>query len=194
MTAETHTWECLKALKCSFKQAWATNVLCHADLCPWSLSAVPPWNNRHTVILVYFQCNAILWFYLVPCDLTSAITLVCWRGNTKSRSAKQQNHSDYTHTQKHTLTNVPTPPFAGAVYKLDCPLLMTVGICGEVFRSWKGTMKAVCTVFILLLLFLLVQLPLKWTTPRAFIQYLMYKKKRDRKNWESFFSLPVFSE
>lgn len=102
MTAETHTWECLKALKYSFKQALATNVLCRADLCPWSLSAVPPWNNRDTVILVYFQCNAILWFYLVPCDLTSAITLVCWRGNTKSRSAKQQNHSDYTHTETYT--------------------------------------------------------------------------------------------
>lgn len=120
--------------------------------CPWNLSVVPPQNDREYCKSGLFsvQCNSLVLFCAMWSHLSHHLSMLM--GNTKSRSAKQRNLSDYTLTFTHRETytsKCPPSPFCGTVYELVCPLLMTMG-CGDqggVFWIWKGTMKAVCTVF-----------------------------------------------
>ena len=78
----------------------------------WNLSVVPPHNNSDTVKLFHFECEAILWFCPVPCDLTSAIIIVRWWEAPKADQLSKRNLSHctstftHTHSEKHTHPNV----------------------------------------------------------------------------------------
>ncbi len=93
-------------LKISFcLKAWGGELLCKT--CLWNLSVVPPSVNRDAESSNYFQCNAILWFCSVPCDLTSAIIVVCFNGWYRKQISQAEKPLRW-HAHFHTLLPMST--------------------------------------------------------------------------------------
>lgn len=137
--------------------------------CPWEQSVILL--KRDTVSLVYFQCNSLVFCAMWSC-LSHRLSMSLGKHHKWiSQAAKplRLQHHLHTHRETHT-SKCPSSYCCGTIYKLVCPLLMTVGLWGleAVFRIWKSHDEgSVDNIFLLL-----VQLPLKWITPSAFIQYI----------------------
>lgn len=128
--------------------------------------------NRDIASLVNFQCNAILWFYLVPSSMTSPHTIIL-------TLRKQRNLSDYT--QRETYTS--TPAFAGTVYKLHYPLLMTVDCGGNVLKRYDEGSVHKCFYFG----FFVSPVAFKVNNPQR-----LHTVQKKKKNLRKFFLSPRF--